>query len=322
MTARSKTVLVTGAKGFLGRYVARHYAATGWRVIGLGHEPPARGSGDPRSTYGPLDPADPSALEWHCCDISLEALETLRPRPDLIVHCAGSGSVAASMRDPFSDHARTVGSVAAVLEYARRHCPDAVVVYPSSAAVYGNGARDPAAEQAVARQGAASPYGAHKLMAEQLCYSYAAHFGMRVAVVRFFSIYGEGLRKQLLWDACCKIRRGDDVYFGTGEESRDWLHAEDAARLVAAVAECAGGGCPVYNGASGTPATVRHALSLLYAALAPGRFPRFSQQARPGDPADLRADIARSLSLGWSPAIPISQGISRYAQWFVGAVHD
>ncbi|MBY4896849.1 NAD(P)-dependent oxidoreductase [Cupriavidus sp. AU9028] len=319
MTALSKTVLVTGAKGFLGRYVARHYAAAGWRVVGVGHEPRASSGVGPAFGHGQ---ADPRQLEWHCCDISLDALEGLRPRPDLVVHCAGSGSVAASMQDPFGDHARTVGSLAGVLEYVRRHCPEAVVIYPSSAAVYGNGARDPASEQAVEQQAAASPYGAHKRMAEQLCYSYAEHFGMRVAVVRFFSIYGEGLRKQLLWDACWKIRRGDDVYYGTGEESRDWLHAEDAARLVAAVAQRAGAGCPIYNGASGKPATVRQALSLLYGALAPGRSPRFSQQPRRGDPADLRADIGRSLSLGWSPAVPMAAGIARYARWFAGAVHD
>lgn len=304
-----KTVLVTGARGFLGHFVVRHYRSAGWRVTCLGHGEPSDGEHD-------------DGVAWHQGDVELPTLERLGIEPDLLVHCAGSGSVTASIADPFGDHARTVGSTAAVLEFVRRCSPRTVVVYPSSAAVYGDAAHCPASEGSKTRLQPASPYGAHKLMAEHLCASYGAHFGVSVAVVRFFSIYGEGLRKQLLWDACRKIGQGDDLFFGTGEESRDWLHAEDAARLIAAVAEHASPSCPVYNGASGTSTTVRQALTLLYRELAPWRSPRFSMQARTGDPRDLRADIGHTLSIGWLPEVRLAQGVVRYARWFEAVRHD
>lgn len=323
-----KTVLVTGAKGFLGRFVADHYLAAGWRVVGLGHDnakprrcagrhgrDAGRGAQDQGTATGRL-------LEWHTGDVDLVTLQALGVRPELLVHCAGGGSVSASIADPFGDYARTVGSTAAVLEFVRRSSPDTVVVYPSSAAVYGNAAHCPVTERGVALPHPASPYGSHKLMAEQLCASYAEHFGMAVAVIRFFSIYGEGLRKQLLWDACRKIGRGDDLFFGSGDESRDWLHAEDAARLIAAVAAHAGPACPIFNGASGTPTTVRDALALLYRELAPRREPRFSCEPRPGDPHDLRADIGHTLTTGWVPEVRLTQGIRRYARWFQGSCND
>lgn len=302
-----KTVLVTGARGFFGGYVAEHYLAAGWRVVGLGH-------GNPGCAHE-------GRMVWHRAHVVLESLERLEIEPDLLVHCAGGGSVGASLRDPFGDHTRTVDSTAAVLEYVRRHCPRTPVVYPSSAAVYGNAAHCPASEGSTVRLRPASPYGAHKLMGEQLCASYGAHFGVSVAVVRFFSIYGEGQRKQLLWDACRKIGQRDDLFGGTGEESRDWLHAEDAARLVAAVSPHASPACPIYNGASGTTTTVRQALTLLYRELAPSRHPRFSLDARDGDPCDQCADIGHTLTTGWAPQIRLEKGVQRFAQWFE-AVRD
>jgi UDP-glucose 4-epimerase len=300
----NNTVLVTGARGFLGRFVVRHYLQQGWHVVGLG-----RGT----AASEPL----PESVQWHCGEVNLPTLLAMEVQPDLIVHCAGSGSVAQSLGNPLHDYGSTVCSTAAVLDFVRQHCPRAVVVYPSSAAVYGDSACQPVDESMpTATTAPASPYGTHKLMAEQLCRSYARHFGLSVAIVRLFSIYGEGLRKQLLWDACRKIERGDHVYAGTGKECRDWMHAEDAASLMATVAAHAAPACPIFNGASGRPTTVRQALSLLYRELGSDAEPRFSHEARPGDPQSLQADTGRTRALGWAPSIDMEDGIGRYARWF------
>ena len=159
---------------------------------------------------------------------------TYAGEPDVIVHCAGSGSVGFSMTHPYQDFQRTVATTLAVLEYARLYAPRARVAYPSSAGVYGEVQKLPIAETDPLSP--ASPYGVHKRFAEELCASYAQHFGIAVAVVRLFSVYGAGLRKQLLWDASQKIMRGENRFFGTGEEIRDWLHVEDAASLLIAAA--------------------------------------------------------------------------------------
>jgi len=304
-------VLVTGARGFLGGFVLRHYVRAGWDVIGLG-----------RDAAPGAEPV-PASVAWHAGEVTLETLTSLGLRPDLIVHCAGSGSVPGSFSDPAGDLRDTVHSTAAVLEFVRQHCPGCVVVYPSSAAVYGNAAGAPVDEDSpVSIHAPGSPYGTHKLMAEQLCLSYGRHFGLSVAIVRLFSIYGEGLRKQLLWDACQKIERGDHVYGGTGGECRDWMHAEDAARLLAAVAPYAEPECPIFNGASGEPTTVRDVLHLLYRELGVHAAPRFSQRARPGDPTSLQADTSRALAIGWTPSIDLEHGIARYARWYGQALRQ
>ena len=129
--------------------------------------------------------------------------------------------------DPFADFQRTVGSTAALLEYIRVDCPGAALVYPSSAAVYGHAVQLPMQEDGPLRP--VSPYGVHKKFAEDLIRSHCVMFGLRASIVRLFSIYGEGFRKQLLWDACRKLLAGEREFFGIGDETRDWLHVDDAS---------------------------------------------------------------------------------------------
>ena len=76
-------------------------------------------------------------------------------------------------------------------------------------------------------------------------------------------MYGCGLRKQLLWDACGKFAKKEDVFMGTGDEVRDWLHVEDAAELLLAAASHASAECPTVNGDCAEGVSVREFLNIL-----------------------------------------------------------
>lgn len=301
-----KTALVTGAYGFIGRHVARQLARDDWRVIGLGHGSWAH---DEWRGWG--------LAEWHSADVSLETLITYGGEPDVIVHCAGSGSVGFSMTHPHQDFQRTVGTTLAVLEYARLYAPQTCIAYPSSAGVYGTVQKLPIVETDPLRP--ESPYGVHKRMAEELVASYAAHFGIRAAVVRLFSVYGVGLRKQLLWDASRKIVAGETDFFGTGDEIRDWLHVEDAAGLLLAAARHASTECPIVNGGSGVGVTVRDLLLELFVCFGNMEPPGFSGRSRGGDPAGYIADISLASAWGWRPKVGRQEGVREYAEWFKSA---
>ena len=189
------TILVTGAHGFVGRHVSRSFAQRGHEVVGMGH---GGWKSEEWQSWG--------LCRWTETDISIEALEKFGGEPEVIVHCAGGGSVPMSVVQPYQDFERTVISMANVLEYIRLKSPATRLVFPSSAAVYGNAETMPIKEED--RCAPISPYGMHKLLAEQLMTSYANAYGVSCVIVRFFSIYGCGLRKQLLWDACGKIAGG------------------------------------------------------------------------------------------------------------------
>ncbi len=303
----TKRAVVTGAYGFIGRHVARQMAKEGWRVIGLGHGSWMR---DEWHAWG--------IAEWHSADITPESLVTYAGEPDVIVHCAGSGSVGFSMTHPYQDFQRTVSTTLAVLEYARLYAPRARIVYPSSAGVYGAVQKLPIGETDPLSP--ASPYGVNKRITENLCESYAKHFGIAVAVVRLFSVYGVGLRKQLLWDASQKIMRGENIFFGTGEEIRDWLHIEDAASLLIAAAGQASAQCPNVNGGSGVGVSVREILTDLFACFERADTPIFSGTARSGDPQGYTADISLARQWGWQPEMLLHKGLRQYADWFKSAV--
>jgi UDP-glucose 4-epimerase len=297
-------VLVTGSNGFLGRHVARLFSHRGHTVLGMGH---GEWSQDEWECWG--------LSGWKCADVTLSNLKQFAGTPSVIIHCAGGGSVSFSIEDPLADFERTVETTAHVLEYVRTIAPSCRVVYPSSASVYGAVTQVPIHESA--HVAPISQYGVHKLMAEQLVVSYARQFTTSAIIVRLFSVYGCGLRKQLLWDACRKFSENDNVFLGTGDEVRDWLHVEDAAELLFAAAEHASVKCPIINGGSGEGITVREVLiHIRNSFFQECPMPTFSGVKRLGDPSRYVADITSSEKWGWRSERRWKEGMKEYAEWW------
>jgi len=280
-----RTALVTGGAGFLGTAVTAALAAEGYAVSVVGRS----------SRTEPLTGAVLAAV--------------LAQAPELVIHCAGGSSVALSIKDPDREREKTVPPFAELLSQVRAQAPASRVVLLSSAAVYGDAAIVPTPETSPTTP--LSPYGEHKVACEELL---RAHGGPG-AIVRLFSVYGPGLRKQLLWDACEKAKGGVPRFAGTGDEQRDWLHVRDAAALIVAAAGAASRDVPIFNGGTGRGTSVREIVGQISRELgAPA--PAFSGEARAGDPTRYIADIARAQSLGWAPQIDIARGISEYVAWF------
>lgn len=299
-------VIVLGAAGFVGRHVCRQLADQGVPVIGLGH--------------GQWKKAEWQAWglsHWSDADITLESLEALPCHSDFfsIVHCAGSGAVSYAFQQPLADYERAVHSTALALEWSRQQkdrCRSVVMV--SSAAVYGDQGNIDLVEGCA--RSPVSPYGMHKLAAEQLCESYGRFFDLDVTVVRLFSVYGEGLQKQLLWDAMGKFRDGRNDFFGTGEELRDWIHIKDAAKLLCAAALKCNGGFKVFNGCH-EKASTRQVLTTLCQEMRLPLEPQFNGQVHTGNPRRLTGNYAYAQNtLDWHPSISLAEGLKRYVQWY------
>ena len=299
-----RTVLITGGYGFLGRAVAHKLKKSDYKVIGLG-----------RGRWSPEEACAHGFDAWLDASITLSSLMTLDQRFDLVVHCGGKGSVGYSLEHPLQDFEKTVQGSIELLEYLRLTKSAARLVYPSSAGVYG------AKEDAPIRTGDAtnpiSPYGYHKRIVEELMESYSRSYGIDVGIIRFFSIYGAGLTKQLLWDAGRKLLDGAGTaatFWGTGNETRDWISSDDAAELVLAVA-CSDKKFLLVNGGAGQRVTVRQTLELLREALGVDTDILFNGVVRDGDPRFYHADISEASALGWAPATSLAQGIEAYAAW-------
>ncbi len=162
-----------------------------------------------------------------------------------------------------------------------------------------------------------SPYGIHKKIAEDLCKSYHNNYGINIGIIRFFSIYGEGLQKQLLWDACKKIYASDQVtFFGTGAETRDWIHVDDASALVGAFSKRLSG-YQIINGASGVRTEIKDIVYLLARRFDKKVDIKFSGTVKEGDPSNFWADISDALKLNWEPTVTFENGLKRYVDYFM-----
>lgn len=302
MTA-PQTVLVTGSAGFIGRHVARRYASLGCDVAGLGHD-----------ASGSLSAPDLHLSRWRNASVTDAELRSLDARPDIVVHCAGDSLVATSFSEPENMVRRNVEAAKAVLDFARTQPRPPRVLMLSSAAVYGVASALPIAEDAPVQP--ISPYGRGKAAMEELCQSYGRQHGVAVVLLRLFSVYGRGLRKQLFWDACRKFAAGESEFGGTGHERRDWLHVDDAVSLILRAADHASPDVLTLNGGSGASITVADALTRLRAAWnRPLPALSFTGVARAGDPPGYEAGIARAIGLGWKPQRCFEDGIADYAVW-------
>ena len=166
-----------------------------------------------------------------------------------------------------------------------------------------------------------SPYGHHKLMMESLCRSYGATYGLRSAVARLFSVYGVGLRKQLLWDLCSKLEADPSsvALGGSGEELRDWIEVRDAARALAFLPSHANARVPTINLGSGIATSVRSVAAQVVSAWQPAiqeHALKFSGRSRSGDPFSLQANVSQLAALGFEQRVPLERGLADYVRWY------
>jgi UDP-glucose 4-epimerase len=306
MILGSPTVIVLGAAGFVGRHTARVLAAEGCRVLGLGH---GRWTESEWRQWG--------LVKWLDADIGIESIDQIaaNAQPSCIIHCGGSGAVSFSYSHPLQDFERAVHSTAQVLEWIRLRAQAVCrFVLVSSAAVYGDQGDTDASENS--SRAPISPYGVHKLVAESICESYSRFFDVSSSIVRLFSVYGEGLRKQLLWDALNKFQTGQRQFFGTGNELRDWVHVQDAARLLALAGLAPQSSFEVYNGGL-EHASTRNVLSQLAAAYGLDPDLIFNGETLKGNPRRLTANCGHTMRLlNWSPEVRLDEGLARYVAWF------
>jgi UDP-glucose 4-epimerase len=302
MNLNKRTILITGAYGFIGRHIAKFMFNKGARVIGIGH-----------GIWKKSEWESWGLSEWYVADITLDNLILSASKPDVIFHCASGSSVPLSISNPMLDFERSINSTLAILNFMRIQNFDSCLVLPSSAAVYG------LANEGLIKEdeelNPISPYGLHKKIKEELCVFYSKLYKLKIAIVRLFSVYGPGMRKQLLWEACSSLHKNEKIFAGTGTETRDWIHVNDAVNLLSLAANYSNINVPIVNGGCGKAVKVKNILDLI-SGICKIPPPQFSGIKRPGDPFHLQADISKVKSWGWKPEYSWENGVKEYVEWF------
>jgi len=294
-------VLITGASGFAGGYLARGCAEAGDEVIGISRSGRAvEGGGESRA----VDLVDAVAVR----DVVRSTA------PEVIYHLAALSSVARSWEEPGQTLSDNVASAAGLLEAIRHHAPRARVIWVSSCEVYGDPDQLPVGEDAPQRP--ANPYAVSKSAAEMLAGVYTDAYGLDVLIVRPFSHAGPGQRPLFILSslarqaARARVDGADSVRIVTGnpDTRRDFTDVRDVVRAYRLLAERAEPG--TYNVSSSRSVSASDQVELLTALLAPIKVEHEVDPARvrAHEVMDLRGANQRvRQATGWQPEITLRQ---------------
>src|SRR6266487_3419806 len=309
--------LVTGGAGFIGSHVCE-------RLLGAGHAVWA--FDDLNNFYDPAIKernvevlrALGKELTFVLGDLTNRAvLDDLFEgvKFDQVIHLAARAGVRPSLQDPALYQRVNVEGTVHLLEAARARGVKKITI-ASSSSVYGVNAKVPFSE-ADPIFSAISPYAASKLACEALGHVYHHIYGMDVAMLRFFTVYGPRQRPDLaIYKFAQLMSAGKPIpVFGDGTTARDYTYVTDTVDGVLACTEKEFG-YEIFN--LGESETVR--LSYLIELLEKGLGRRAiidRQPVQPGDVPITCANIDKARAkIGYNPKVKIEEGIGRFVEWF------
>lgn len=304
----AKKILVTGAAGFIGGHVAATLAAIPCRLTLLDKTKPAS-----------------RLAEEHAADVSWHAMSILQPefiawcaeeKFDYVLHFAGNANVGDSVAHPVQDFDVNVRASLAMLEAIRLAKCETVLLYASSAAVYGNPGRLPIAEDDATVP--ISPYGVGKLAMERYLAVYCRLYGLRGASVRMFSPFGPRLRKQIVFDLMQRIHASPPALhvFGSPTQTRDFIYIDDVVEGILRVLSHGQLDGTTYNIGRGIETPIADVAEKLTELMRPGLPITYERKVMPGYPDNWRADIRRLSDLGWQPRTTLADGLHQTVEWY------
>ena len=155
-------------------------------------------------------------------------------------------------------------------------------------------------------------------MVEELCRSYSVNFGVDTRIARPFSVYGEGLEKQLVFDLCQRLASNETPIKlgGTGTETRDWIHVSDVVNGLKQLAMLDDGANLTVNLGTGVQTQVQEIAGFIANEWSPENRIEFDGKPGSGDPHQLVADVTRLSGLGIAAPVGWRQGVKQVVQWY------
>ncbi len=312
----SSHVLITGGAGFIGSHLARRLLARGDRVTLLD---------DFNDFYDPrLKRANAAALgerpELALVEGDIrdrEKVERLFADGafDAVVHLAARAGVRPSLKEPILyEDVNCIGTLR-LLEAARRHGPE-VFIFGSSSSVYGINTKVPFSETDEVNL-PISPYATTKRAGELLCFNYHHLYGLRTACLRFFTVYGPAQRPEMaIHKFTRQLANGERItLYGDGGSRRDYTYIDDIIDGLVAALDLAPG-FEIFNLGGAETTRLDDLVTWIAAELAVE--PRIEYLPdQPGDVPITYADVSKAERLlGYSPKVPIREGLRRFVGWY------
>lgn len=329
-----KTVLVTGAAGFIGSAISRYLLDRGDRVIGL----------DNMNAYYDVelkkarlalikDHANFSFIKGDLEDTDLINKTFAEQKPDGVVNMAAQAGVRHSLENPHSYVDSNLKGFMNILE-ASRHSKLGHLVYASSSSVYGANETLPFSEHDNVDH-PVSLYAATKKANELMAHCYSHLFGIPTTGLRFFTVYGPWGRPDMaLFRFTKNILAGEPIdLYNNGKHSRDFTYVDDIVEGVVRILDkpaepdpdwsgkkpdSASSSAPyrVYNIGNSSPVSLMDFVACLEKELGTEAKKNYLPM-QPGDVEATWADTSDlSDAVNYKPGTDVATGISRFVAWY------
>lgn len=293
MDLAGRSVLVTGARGFIGSHLRRALEREGAEVHAT-----SRAEADPPAAWWRPDLEDIASVR--------ELLARVRPR--VVYHLAGHVS-AAPDRALVLPTLRSLFVSAVNLMLAASERGDCRVVLAGSL-TESSGPGDPAA----------SPYAAAKTAASTYAELFHALYDLPVVSARLFMTYGPGQHpSKVLPYTAASLLRGESPELSSGNQTADWIYVDDVAEALVRIGRLEGLDGSRIDLGSGELTSLREVVALLAAEVGGPGAPRFG--ARPDRPREReqtrRADVEEAAARlgGWRARVSLPEGLRRTVAW-------
>ena len=309
-------ILVTGAAGFIGSSVTDALLARGDGVVGVDnfndfYDPAIKRA----NLTGALQNGAFALHELDICDEAALRDVFEQTRPEVVIHLAARAGVRPSIEDPNLYHRVNVIGSQHILDACRDFKPSHLV-FASSSSVYGGSTDTPFRESDPVMR-PISPYAATKRMNEMQAHIYHHVYGLKVTMLRFFTVYGPRQRPEMaIHKFAHLIDQGKPIpMFGDGSALRDFTYIDD---IVDGVVRCVDRpfDYEIFNLGESQTTSLRDLIDLV--AKHVGK--PVTIERHPWNPADVPqtyADISHARAcLGYDPHTTMDEGIHRFVAWY------
>jgi len=320
MNWSNKTVLVTGAGGFIGSHLTEH-------LVDLNANVKAFVRYNSRNDWGLLELLPKEKLdqiEVIAGDIRDEyAIRQAMSNVDIVFHLASLIAIPYSYVHPKEVVETNVIGTLNVMMAAKENSVEKVV-HTSTSEVYGTAKYVPIDENHPLQ--GQSPYSASKIGADKIAESFYCSFDLPVAIIRPFNTYGpRQSARAVIPTIITQALTSDEVYIGNIHPTRDYTYVEDTVRAFIMVAECKKAIGEVVNVGSNFEISIGDLAKMIISTV--GRNVKLivdQKRIRPekSEVERLWCDNTKAKKLlGWEPKVSLEEGLSRTIKWIKENIH-
>jgi UDP-glucuronate 4-epimerase len=309
-------IFVTGGAGFIGSHLCGRLLREGHRVVCLDnfddfYEPEIKR----RNVQEAMGKAQFELIEGDIRDTQLIP-RIFRDRTfDVVVHLAARAGVRPSIDYPKLYEEINIQGTINLLD-ACRELSVKSYVFASSSSVYGGNSKVPFSEEDRVET-PISPYGTTKRSGELFCYTYHRLYGINIACLRYFTVYGPRQRPEMAIHKFTRLIEGNErlPMYGDGQSIRDYTYIDDS--IDGTMGAIYGNkGYEIYNLGESHTTSLSDLIRMLEQALGKRAIIEGLPEQR-GDMPVTYANIEKARrKLGYAPRVSMEEGIARFVEWY------